>query len=498
MALARTLAPVSIDVFSHLAELLVSSHMAFCVGVSENRDATFSITLPEPIIAHQALQLLCEKWTLQLLLPKLESSMGKGIATEGRRGEVVASIIMLLAVGSVYDSEIHSKSQWKIADGATSSAFSLGKSSTLGSSASESAEISLSQSMTASSSSDSSSDPLSDSLSDSSSSVSPLDSLSDSSSAAASAAASASVLTAESSSESSTARRIDRSFLKMLPRATVYAFLSALLGEVNLSSLLGRPHVAKRQRTEQSTAELSSHSHDILDACLSFRQFIPAVGTPNIDDLVDAFLGHYALASKHNAKGCDFIIPCLLPEESAPRLSMQATHAQRFAARISCILVSIKNLQRDSQEYIDDVTFKLSNEFCFGSNQLVPARPYLSLYLQVGSHDTSCELVKPIFHQTRFRPDRFANQLCIASFGIHEQAPWLQSVFSRSASTSDEAEVCDLGLRPRDVARFAASRAVFSSFVVAVAVILSLVWMSSMNTASHRGAIFCIMYSSIN
>lgn len=405
IALARTLTPISVDVFSQLAEHLVSSHMAFCIGVSGNRDATFSITLPEPIIAHQALQLLCTKPALQQLLPYLESSLGKGIAMEGRRGEVVASIIMLLAVGSIYASHSHSNSPSKNESAGTASTHeALVDGREMKRSRKAAAPVRSSSVSLAAASSSSLSSP------------------------AASSSSSWSLLPPL---QPQPTPKMHHSFSSMLPRANVRDFLSALLGAENLRSMFATlPPVGKKRKISQPP------NLSILDACLSFRQFIPAVGTPNVEDLADAFLGHYALASKHNAKGCDFIIPCLLPEGFGPEVSAHAAHAQRFSARISCIFVSIKNLQTDSNEYVDDVTFKLSNEFCLGSDRLVPARPYLSLYLQVGSDDTSCELVKPKIHKTRNQKDRLNNQLCIAAFGIHEDAPWLQSVFSQSTSGS--------------------------------------------------------------
>jgi hypothetical protein len=309
---------------------------------------------------------------------------------EGRRGEVVASIIMLMAVGSIYySSQNLSNSPSK--DESVSTTEPL----VIASAAKRLRKAVLSQSTISA----------------------------PSTAASASSSSSSSAWSLLSPHQPRPTSKMHHSFLSMLPRANVREFLTALLGEADVSSIVPLPQGGRKRKIQLDLP--------ILRALLSFRQFIPAVGTPNVDDLADAFLGHYALASKHNAKGCDFIIPCLLPEDSAP-----GSLAENLSARISCILVSIKNLQTDSNEYVDDVTFKLSNEFCLGRDQLAPARPYLSLYLQVGSDNTSCELVKLKHHRTRNQTDQLNNQLCIAAFGIHKDAPWLQSVFSRSTSSS--------------------------------------------------------------
>uniref|UniRef100_A0A1D1ZLT8 Serum albumin n=1 Tax=Anthurium amnicola TaxID=1678845 RepID=A0A1D1ZLT8_9ARAE len=108
IAILSVLVCLDISPQSKIASDLVASHMATCVAVSRDRERLLVRYPSEPLLAEAALSAITNNDTLVCVLQKFNEMLKKGFVDAGPRGEVVARIILVLAVRSIQE-----KKEWK-------------------------------------------------------------------------------------------------------------------------------------------------------------------------------------------------------------------------------------------------------------------------------------------------------------------------------------------------------------------------------------------------
>ena len=83
---------------NHIASQLVASYMRFCVFVSESRQYLFTIAPSEPFLVDVATDLMYQNGCLVKLIKQLSDAMRCGVVDGGSRGELVARLLLILAV----------------------------------------------------------------------------------------------------------------------------------------------------------------------------------------------------------------------------------------------------------------------------------------------------------------------------------------------------------------------------------------------------------------
>ncbi|CAG8638648.1 10684_t:CDS:2 [Funneliformis caledonium] len=105
IAILSVLVCLDISPQSKIASELVGSYMATCVAVSKDRERLLVRYPSEPLLAEAALTTISDEKTLISILQNFNEMLRKGFVDAGARGEVVARIILILAVRSIQENE---------------------------------------------------------------------------------------------------------------------------------------------------------------------------------------------------------------------------------------------------------------------------------------------------------------------------------------------------------------------------------------------------------
>ncbi|KAG9301730.1 hypothetical protein G9A89_003275 [Geosiphon pyriformis] len=99
MAIAIMSVLISVDISPqpHLSHLLVSSHMATCISIKEDRSQMLVMYPSEPILAEAAFRLIDSDATLVKVLQLFATSFQCEFVDAGYRGELVARLILIIA-----------------------------------------------------------------------------------------------------------------------------------------------------------------------------------------------------------------------------------------------------------------------------------------------------------------------------------------------------------------------------------------------------------------
>ncbi|CAG8546594.1 5958_t:CDS:1 [Paraglomus occultum] len=99
MAIAIMSVLISVDISPqpHLSHLLVSSYMATCISIKEDRSQMLVMYPSEPILTEAAFWLVDDDATLVKVLQLFAASFQCGFVDAGHRGELVARLILIIA-----------------------------------------------------------------------------------------------------------------------------------------------------------------------------------------------------------------------------------------------------------------------------------------------------------------------------------------------------------------------------------------------------------------
>jgi len=99
MAIAIMSVLISVDISPqpHLSHLLVSSYMATCISIKEDRSQMLVMYPSEPILAEAAFKLVDDDATLVKVLQLFAASFQCGFVDAGHRGELAARLILIIA-----------------------------------------------------------------------------------------------------------------------------------------------------------------------------------------------------------------------------------------------------------------------------------------------------------------------------------------------------------------------------------------------------------------
>jgi len=105
IAILSVLVCLDISPQSKITSELVGSYMATCVAISEDREHLLVRYPSEPLLAEAAHTIISKEKTLVSILQNFNEMLRKGFIDAGIHGEVVARIILILAVRSIQENK---------------------------------------------------------------------------------------------------------------------------------------------------------------------------------------------------------------------------------------------------------------------------------------------------------------------------------------------------------------------------------------------------------